>query len=210
MSFRSIAQMMRAFSLATVTTVRLIPRRSRNALIHRLSALVLPAATRKTDLAPVNQQGSQVLIAALTYAHQCLSVPIGMLPWDETHPGSQMPTVFELGTVSDSRNHWHCGIGTYATNACDTLTGIIGPEDCFNAAVESLDPHIHLAKDLVKFGNDVACHAREAVGLIGKTVRYEAPGPAKGDTYGAPRSKSRPRIWLTRAVRWLTSRVRAR
>ena len=48
----------------------------------------------------VNQQGSQVLIAALADAHQDLSVPAGMLPWDKTHPGRQMSTVLELGTIT--------------------------------------------------------------------------------------------------------------
>ena len=52
MLFRSIAQMIRAFLFATATIVRLTPRRSRSALIHRLSASVLRAATRTTDLAP--------------------------------------------------------------------------------------------------------------------------------------------------------------
>ena len=51
MPLRSIARMMSAFLLATATIVRLTLRRSRNALIHRLSASTLPAATRTTDLA---------------------------------------------------------------------------------------------------------------------------------------------------------------
>ena len=119
MPLRSIARMMRAFFLATAAIVRLTPRRSRNALIHRLSASDLPAAGFGTW----NQQGSQGLIAALFDAHQDLLVLAGTLPWGDTHPGSQMPAVLELGTISDCRDHCRRCFGSNGTDARDTLAG---------------------------------------------------------------------------------------
>ena len=86
------------------------------------------------------QHCSQVLIAALADAHQDLSVAAGMLRWDVTHPGSQVPAILEFGTVADGRDHGRRCFGTNAADAHDALTGSTGPENRLNAAVECIDP----------------------------------------------------------------------
>ena len=87
-----------------------------------------------------------------------------------------MSTLRELGTITNCRDHRRCGLWTNATDARDALAGSICPEDCFNTAVESRDPHIYLTDEHVEFCNDLSCHCGQAVARVGSNFRDGAPG----------------------------------
>lgn len=109
-----------------------------------------------------------------------------MLPRDETHLGSKVSAVLELGTLAYCGVHGRCGFGANTADSRNPLAGGICPEDHLNAAVESLDPQINLAKERVEFGSDFALHPRQTVRKISENHWDGAPSSADRDADGDP------------------------
>jgi len=86
-----------------------------------------------------------------------------------------MTTVLELGAVADGSDHRRGGLGTDALDLGNPLAGFVFAEDLVDLLVKGSDPPVKIPKEVVKFGDRLAGHARQFICLIRQNVRDHAP-----------------------------------
>src|SRR3954452_2028386 len=95
----------------------------------------------------MHEQAAQMLAPALRCAHKKRAVTTGELPWNETHPGSQVPSVLELRTIADCGDDCRCGLRANALDFGNALTRFAVEKDPFDFLVEDCDSSIEVSKE---------------------------------------------------------------
>jgi len=69
-----------------------------------------------------------------------------------------MPTILELGAISDCRDHGCRGLRANAFDSSDALARLTGLEDLLDFLVERTDPLIEILEEIIKFCDNLTSH----------------------------------------------------
>ncbi len=91
-----------------------------------------------------------MLAPAFRYAHQDLAIAAGELARDKPDPGSKMPSVFELGSITDGRDNCRGRLGADALDGSDAPAWLTFEEYSIDLLIERGDTLIKVSEEIVK------------------------------------------------------------
>jgi hypothetical protein len=103
----------------------------------------------------MNQERSQIGIAAFADTQETVTFTAGMLTWYQAKPGGKVSAVLERISVADCSDQSSCGHWAHAFNCVQPLKEFIATKDGIDTLIVFINVPVQFTQARILIGNDL-------------------------------------------------------